>query len=116
MHAESPEENVVQLSTGQVILPKLGSKFHVHEIAVVKLFLLWPGNKARPIACVKECPWLAHFIYGGGGEGSFECFPFIYERVPITPYTTSVWKTEAKLLVKHSLHVGTLLWNEPFVF
>ena len=40
---------LVQLSTGgQVILPKLGSKFQAHEIAVARLFLLWPGNKARP--------------------------------------------------------------------
>lgn len=70
MLAESPEGNVVQLSTGgQVILPKLGRKFQVHEIAVVRLFLLWPGNKARPmgIVCVKECPQLVHFIWGGGG-------------------------------------------------
>jgi len=59
---------LVQLSTGgQVILPKLGSKFQVHKIAVVRLFLLWPGNKARPrqIVCVKECPQLVHFKGGG---------------------------------------------------
>ena len=59
----------------------------------------------------------ASAFYGGGG--SFECSTFIYERVPITPYTKAVQKTEAKLVSERSFACGhsfARLRYKPFVF